>query len=139
MKHGSSIGFLVLLFLVLLWGLWSWYDQPHQNMNGAKASVVVDAQRLFAAYSNDEASANAQYLDQVVQVSGIIARIEQATSGLPSIVLATTDGLFGVICQLDEQTKHPTFDYQAGDAITLKGMCTGMLMDVVLVRCVIVP
>ena len=44
--------------------------------------------------------------------------------------------LGGVICQLDELSEHKRTEFETGETVQLKGRCTGMLMDVVLVRCV---
>ena len=44
-----------------------------------------------------------------------------------------------VSCDLDYLSEHPTLkNYKVGDPIKLKGFGTGMLMDVVLDRCVII-
>ena len=39
----------------------------------------------------------------------------------------------GVICQME-----PSFEgeFETGESATFKGLCTGYLMDVILVRCV---
>jgi hypothetical protein len=41
-----------------------------------------------------------------------------------------------VNCQLDELTEHKNTTFTPGDKVIFKGICTGMLMDVVMVRCV---
>ena len=56
--------------------------------------------------------------------------------GRTSITLESGSEMFGVICQLDNLTKHARTNFKEGEEIKLKGICTGVLMDVVLVRCV---
>ena len=41
----------------------------------------------------------------------------------------------GVSCEM--QDTSGTENIKAGDSVTIKGVCTGVLMDVVLVRCVL--
>jgi hypothetical protein len=44
--------------------------------------------------------------------------------------------MFGVVCQLDELTNHERTEFDIGSSVSLKGKCTGINMDVLLVRCV---
>jgi hypothetical protein len=42
--------------------------------------------------------------------------------------------MFGVICQMAESNRDAIAELSAGDEVTIKGECSGMLMDVVLTR-----
>ena len=102
----------------------------------AKADVAISAPDLFAEFSADEATANTSYLDKVIQVEGTVKEVSQSADGLTKVTLESGDDMFGVICQLDQLSEHKRTDFQTGESVTFKGKCTGMLMDVVLVRCV---
>lgn len=114
------------------------YNKPFEDMNRAKADITLSAAELFTAFESDEAAANEQYLDKVVQVSGTVREASTDESGNISITLESGNELSGVICQLDNLAEHPRKEFKPGEQITIKGVCTGMLMDVVLVRCVVV-
>jgi len=45
--------------------------------------------------------------------------------------------LAGVGCQLEKNTKSNMNKLIVGESVTIKGICTGILIDVVLVDCVI--
>ncbi|RMF02340.1 MAG: hypothetical protein D6772_03625 [Bacteroidetes bacterium] len=116
-------------------GFYMW-NKPHQNMQNASVDVNITAPQLFEAFSQDETTANAQYLDKVIQVSGTVKEVSQSPEGITKVTLDTGDDMFGVICQLDELSAHKRTDFRIGEEVSFKGKCTGMLMDVVLVRCV---
>jgi len=112
------------------------YNKPHENMKRAKPAYELSASEIYSAYEGDEAAANEQYLDKVIKVSGTVLESKTNDEGVVSVTLEGGGMLGGVICQLDELSEHERTDFEAGEEVTFKGKCTGMLMDVVLVRCV---
>jgi hypothetical protein len=112
------------------------YNKPHQNIKSAKADVSINAAELFAAYETDEAAANAQYLDKMIEVKGKVVEVKEGEDGNIGVTLDGGGMMFGVICELDNLTDHKRTEFPVGEEVTFKGICTGMLMDVVLVRCV---
>ena len=111
------------------------YHKPHEDIRDAKADYVLTAAELFAAYEVNEEEANAMYLDKVVVVAGTVREINEE-DGNTNVMLESDDMMFGVSCQLDNLTKHKRKNFMAGEKVSLKGKCTGSLMDVVMVRCV---
>jgi hypothetical protein len=111
------------------------YNMPHQNIKRATPDYEMTALELFRAFEEDEGTANEKYLDKIIKVAGMVQGMEKNDEGIVSVTLQG-DGMFGVICQLDQLSEHPRTEFEAGERVTFKGKCTGMLMDVVLVRCV---
>lgn len=106
-------------------------------MQRATADLTLTAPELMAAFNTDETAANAKYLDKVVAVSGKV--IEATTNGEATVVsLEAEDALGAISCELDRFSKQNRMTFSPGEQITLKGMCTGKTMDVVLVQCVVV-
>lgn len=112
------------------------YYKPHQNIKASKAQVSLSAAEVFQAFESDETAANEQYLDKIMAVSGSVRDVSKNEEGIISVTLDAGQDMFGVICQLDQLTKHTREDFPIGEKVSFKGICTGMLMDVVLVRCV---
>ncbi|MEZ5038925.1 MAG: hypothetical protein R2828_03510 [Saprospiraceae bacterium] len=112
------------------------YYKPHKNINAAKIDINLSAEAVFTAFESDEATANEQYLDKIVAVSGTVKEVNKNDEGITTVTLDAGQDMFGVVCQLDQLTKHPRENFPVGEQVTFKGICTGMLMDVVLVRCV---
>jgi len=143
MKGGLKI-FLIILAVFLIAGSSSIYyifNKPHRNIDLETPAYTIDAKSLFNEFNNDETLANLTYVDQVVQVSGIIAELFIDEHQI-SIVL--NDQIKGVSCELDSLTidRNKTIikSLRIGDQITLKGKCDGfdMIMGVVLTRCFII-
>ena len=112
------------------------YNKPHQNIGRAKADFKMTAPALFSTFEADEAAANEKYLGKIIEVSGTVQDVKKEEDGLTSITLESEDLVFGVICQLDGQSIPKRTVFNPGEQVTFKGICTGLLMDVVLVRCV---
>ena len=114
------------------------YNKPHKNINKASADFKLTATELFAEFENDETKAQEKYLDKIIQVSGRVSNISKTDQETSIITLESDHMLFGVQCELDAFSDHSTQVLPVeGEELSLKGICSGMLSDVVLVRCVI--
>ena len=127
----------IILILAVLGGSYGFYEynRSHQNMHSAKADLTMSSVELFKQFEEDESAANTQFLDKIVAVSGKIMDISKTEDAI-SVTLESEGDFGGVICQLDETAKHKRTDFKVGELANFKGVCTGMLMDVVMVRCV---
>jgi len=112
------------------------YNKPHQNIRSAEADFRMTAAELFSEYEADEAAANGKYLGKVIEVTGVVQESGSDEEGKTSITLEGGGMMFGVICKLDDFSEAKRTEFAEGEQVTFKGECTGMLMDVVLVRCV---
>ena len=68
-------------------------------------------------------------------VYGQVADKAVDSKGTLSLILEGGD-FAGVGCQFDKNSLKEIQDIKKGQVIRVKGVCTGMLMDVVLVDCV---
>jgi len=111
------------------------YNKPHRDVQAEKAALVIEAKQLFDEYIKNEQEANKKYLDKVISVKGTIKEITPATDAKSgaTIVLETDNEMLGVNCGLNAEEKIEGL--QIGKPITIKGLCTGMTMDVVLNKC----
>jgi hypothetical protein len=112
------------------------FNKPHKNIRNTPPDYSLTSQQLFTAFASDEAAANKKYLDKIIQLKGKVTASSIDEEGLSSITLEGGDMMFGVICKLDALAEHKRKDFAKGEEISVKGICSGMLMDVVLVRCV---
>ncbi len=113
------------------------YNKPHLDVNQVEADYVVTAEEILRDFKADEMAANKKYLDKVVQVNGEIKDID-TVDGVSVIVLAGNDNLSSIRCNMDPAENKNAIRLKTGQDLELKGMCTGFLMDVILVRAVIV-
>lgn len=126
---------LILPLLGVIVGFYL-YNKPHEKMTNAKPTFELTANDLFMAFESDETAANEKYLDKVIEIEGTVRAVSHDEDGTVSITLATDTEMFGVICQLDNLSTPKRTTFEVGEKVAFKGICTGMLMDVVVVRCV---
>jgi len=134
MKTKIIIGLLFIGVLGISAGFFL-YQKPAEKTVSGKAEFRTTAMQLFNEFDADEALANKKYLNRIISVRGTISEIAAVDSAGLSIVLETSNPLFGVSCQLSQEQGKNLL--KRGQVVELKGLCTGKLMDVVLVRCVV--
>lgn len=108
------------------------YNKSHKETDGATADVVISPKELLDAYDGDESAANQLYLDKIIEVEGTVRSINEVEVG-SSISLDTGDEMSSIICEFE--MLDAISSVKVGDKVTVKGFCTGKLMDIVLVRC----
>lgn len=132
------LGLVVLIVSMagLSYGIYL-YNKPHVDVANQEAIQQLAATDLMQIYTDNEEEANANYLDQIIQVEGTVREVLANVAEGTAILLATQDDFGSVSCTFMPNQLASIKDIKVGDQIKLKGLCTGMLMDVVLVRCVL--
>jgi hypothetical protein len=130
MKPGIVWTLIIAVVLIAVLALWL-YNKPHRTAD-QKPFVSLSATELFKTFESDEASANENYLDKVLEVYGEVIEITQDIDNHTIVVLKSNDPIFGVRCTLDKGNSHISI----GETIHLKGICKGYLSDVVLTNCI---
>lgn len=125
-----------LLALISIAGLIFYYvySKPVDSLENVKPSATLSADSIFQLFDQNEIKSNELYLNKVISVSGKIQNVLADTSGV-AFTLQTSSGLFGVTCKMEE-TNLDVSQYSEGQTVKIKGLCTGYLMDVILIRCV---
>ncbi len=108
------------------------YNRGVESTADIKSDVTISANELLTAFQTNEEEANAKFLDKVVEVTGEVGQVE-VTGGKTIVRLNAGDSMSGVTCEM-EGTDDVAFN--KGEQFTFKCTCSGLLMDVVLVRCV---
>ena len=110
------------------------FNMPKANIKSKEVSTTTTAVDLYASYSKNETQANSLYSGQVISVKGIVSEIETDRNGATILFLSTNDGFTSVMCTLQ---KTPKVLPKEGAEVTIKGLCTGLLMDVILNKCIL--
>lgn len=113
------------------------YNKPHVNVAESDPDLVLFSQTLLDDFESDEISANEKYLEQIIQVTGKIQKLGTA-NGNGTITLTNGTSMGSVICHLSEKENKKMVSLREGQEIMVKGICTGYLMDVILINCVLV-
>ena len=126
---------LVAILLAVIGGSVGYYmyNKPVDKMASLTVSETVTAEKLFQDYEGDEDSANQKYLDKVVVVSGEVVKTSK-DGDKATIALDTGDLLANIMCQMEDKNVDLPED---GSQVSIKGLCTGYLTDVVLIKGII--
>jgi DNA/RNA endonuclease YhcR with UshA esterase domain len=132
MKIKKIIIGILVLGIIGAFIAYKMYNKPHVNVEEASADISITADKILNDFSSDENSANLKYLDKIIQVNGVVSEIN-IEKGI--ITIETNDDFGNVICHLSEEASRKISGLQEGQIIVVKGICTGFLMDVILVKC----
>lgn len=138
MKIMKKYLIIVLLIGAITGGAIAYYQftRTHDEMASQISSAKISSDKLFSEFVNNEQVANEKYLGKVIEVSGEIYSIEKGNQEDINILFMTEGEMFGVSCNF----KRSDLDSlpEPGQSITIKGECSGMLSDVIIIRCIII-
>jgi DNA/RNA endonuclease YhcR with UshA esterase domain len=103
----------------------------------SKAAITITAVEFYGQYEQSETLANAKYINKVIEVTGTIAAIQTSDKSC-SILLDAEQPTGAVNCVFSNEGKNRIMSLKKGQKMTVKGKCSGFLMDVNLVDCVMV-
>ena len=133
----KRILFTILAIIVVSAGYGFYlYHKPHASIAENKPVYQLESRALLGEYQADENTANKKYLGKIVEVQGIVSDQSVDDKGAYNLILQGDD-LSGITCQFEKGSDYAKADLKKGQIVRVKGICTGMLMDVVLVDCVI--
>lgn len=138
MKTYIKIALIFVVFIAfagILAGLYL-YNLKSPDLARVRPDYVLTASALQKAFENNEDSASARYTKKVLEVTGNIASIKTGENNVISISLATESDLSSVICTF-ASLKDPSV-LKPGEEITVRGKCSGFLMDVLLNNCALI-
>ena len=130
--------YILLSAAVSTLGVGAWmYNKPHRTVGNGEADIKVSAAELMKAFSRDESAANSLYAGKVLEVEGVLGEI---ISDEPAMILMLGEDSVasGISCYLRQNATDRSSALTVGRKVTVKGICNGMLMDVVLDKCVVV-
>lgn len=133
MKLKKVIIGLLVLAIVGAFVAYRMYNKPHIDVADASADITISANTILNEFSSDENAANKKYLEKIVAVKGEISEVKiEKENGI--ITLKTNDDFGSVICHLSDESTKKVVKLKEGETITIKGICTGYLMDVILIK-----
>ena len=110
------------------------YSKTHHRNVQSEKGIVIQADSLSAAYQADEKNANALYLNKAVEISGTIVSIDKNQEGKITLIIGRADSFSNVSVTLISTTP---ISQKIGETITIKGVCTGALSDVIITEGVV--
>lgn len=133
----KSIKILLSLIAILLIAYLVFMNLPKATVKNKAAEFQITAQDLYSEFEASEKNANKKYINKVIEVSGryLTQNIDQ--QGATVVILDGGGALGGVLCTLEKGEEKKIKNLEEGSQLKIKGMCTGILMDVVLIKCTV--
>ena len=131
-----ALFFVTFIALAAILAALYFYNLKATDMSKAKPDFIVTASALQKAFEDDETKASVTYINKILEVTGKIASVKPAENNVVSISLVTESDLSSVICTFPAVSDPSIF--RVGDEITLRGECSGFLMDVLLNNCALI-
>lgn len=129
---GCTIALVVVATVVAV----RMYNKPHRTISAQEADFSVSASHLIDAFSSDEATANEKYVGKVVEVRGNVRELFHDGNTLV-VVLGDSSQTAGVSFSFQEDRIDPAA-LTEGKPVAIKGICNGMLFDVVMDKAVLI-
>ena len=126
---------VIMMVVVVIYSV-NEYTRGLPGTSRMHAIFHVTADDLVSDFLMEERSATDKYAGKVVSVYGMVNKIQIGRSGY-SVYLNASSPTSSVLCQFPEDASTEIKSLKPGMLITVKGICTGYLMDIVLERCVV--
>jgi uncharacterized protein YpmB len=105
------------------------YSNTHHRDAQAETSIVISADSLVTAYQANEQKANTIYLNKALEVTGYILSIDKDQANHITILMGKADAFSNISITL---LSVQPITQKVGEIITVKGVCTGNLSDVII-------
>jgi hypothetical protein len=107
--------------------------KTHADLSKVKPDFILSANELFSQFENNEVSFGEKYINTILEITGEVGSIDKSEDETINISLKTDSPFAGIICTF--QKIPGDIELNKGDIITIRGECSGMLMDILLNNC----
>ena len=110
------------------------YSKTHHRNVQSEKGITIVADSLSAQFQANEKEANTLYLNKAITVTGTIVNIDKNQEGKTIIIIGRPDSFSNVSVTL---ISTAPITQKLGETITIKGVCTGALSDVIITEGVV--
>jgi hypothetical protein len=132
MSTKNKIITAVALIAAIAFGVYYYvfvYSSQHRRQVQSETGIVIMADSLVSKYQADEKLANSLYLNKALAVTGNLLSIDKNQEGKTTLVIGRSDSFSNVSVTM---ISTAPITQKVGETITIKGLCTGALSDVVI-------
>ena len=132
MSTKNKIIIVIALIAAIAFGVYYYvfvYSSQHRRQVQSEIGIAITSDSLVAKYQADEKLANSLYLNKAVVVTGNLLSIDKNQEGKTTLVLGRSDSFSNVSVTMISTVP---ITQKIGESITIKGLCTGTLSDVVI-------
>ncbi|MEQ1798714.1 MAG: hypothetical protein ABL872_12235 [Lacibacter sp.] len=121
------------------------FNRKSESITNETADFKVKPLDIITAFTDDEKAATLKYGGKIIQVAGLVKKLDKDELGNYTVVIGDNSSLSSVRCSVDSLFTKDVAALQLNTPAFLKGVCTGfnademgLGSDVILNRCVIV-
>jgi len=132
MSTKNKIIIAIALIAAIAFGVYYYvfvYSSQHRRQVQSETGIVITSDSLVAKYQADEKLANSLYLNKAVVVTGNLLSIDKNQEGKTTLVIGRSDSFSNVSITM---SSNLPIAQKVSESITIKGLCTGALSDVVI-------
>lgn len=108
-------------------------DRPEAGIDAQEADFSLSAAELIRAFSENEVEADRLYGGKVLEVHGKVKEVISHETA-PILVIGDTGRGINISCYLQLEKSQEFSEIRQGDDVKVKGICNGMLTDIMLDR-----
>jgi tRNA_anti-like len=114
----------VILALIASVAAWFIFNDKFDDTTIAKSNFSVDATSFIKEFEANDSLANKKYVEQIIEVKGNVAEIEEMDSLVNVKMIDTTKESY-IIFAFQQEQMPAAKNLKEGDLVTIKGSCSG--------------
>lgn len=112
------------------------FRMTDKDMVNAKPDYVISAIDLQKAFEDNESAATAKFVNKILEIEGEVVSVKTVENNALNVTIKSSSDMSSVICTFPSSADQSKFS--AGSSITVRGECSGFLMDVLMNNCSLV-
>jgi tRNA_anti-like len=106
-------------------------NDTHKDTGNVKADYTISSNELIKEFITNDTATNKKYLDKVLVVNGPASSVEIAADSTSTIKFADSTGSYAIF-SLEKSEITTVKNIKSGDAVSLKGVCSGSIFSDIL-------
>jgi hypothetical protein len=130
---------IFLVFFIAIGGILAalyLYNLKPKNLVNTKPDYITSASDLQKSFEESEKISSGKYINKIIEVSGEILSARGGEKNSFNVSLKTGNDLSSVICTFPAISDSTLL--KPGNVVTIRGVCSGFLMDVLLNNCALI-
>ncbi len=118
---------------------YSMYNKPHKIISEQAVDYRVSVDEMIKSFNNDEANANARFIDKVIVLEGTLKSIVASENPLSIVMLEGENGQAN--CEFSNDDLNLSIHQSLGSKVFIKGLFIGyddLLGELQLKKCTII-
>jgi hypothetical protein len=131
-----ALGVVFLAALTSILAALYLYNKKSPDLAKVKPDYIVTSVDLQKSFEENEKLASAKYINKIIEVTGKIRSVNPPKNNIISISLSTDNDLSSINCTFAESIDPEALN--PGNTVTIRGECSGFLINVLLKNCIII-